>query len=132
MTKRFFVEETDCVELSLRRHSGPWCEREACPHPDNDGYHQAQVSIGVYPARLTVDYMRDVETSTLVPWPVKELADDSRWPTHCKCGAAFTKKDTWQVSQDRIYRRTDTGEECGLRIWQKTPGAIIRKPPTTP
>lgn len=51
-------------------------------------------------------------------WP----RDDPRWPTHCLCGYAFQPADEWQLFQESLFRREDTGELMTLR--EAPPGAI--------
>jgi len=49
--------------------------------------------------------------------PLEAYANDPRWPVKCGCGYEFSaldKDDHWQVSQETIYRRTDTGDEMVL------------------
>lgn len=49
--------------------------------------------------------------------------DDPRWPAKCdQCGAPFPEFATWQVFQELIYRRADSGQEMTLR--DAPPGAM--------
>lgn len=96
----FWTEPSGTVELGLRRYvstsSGKTC-------PLTDGYHNAVVPIGCQPERRTADGFLEV-------WPVAEFEGDPRWPTSCPCGYVFEADDTWQVFQEAVYRRPDTGE----------------------
>jgi hypothetical protein len=42
--------------------------------------------------------------------------NDPRWPTHCRCGAAFADDDQWQFNVTSLYRRADTGELHTLHV----------------
>lgn len=108
----YWLEETGKQQVGLRRytrHAGEWtCEA---------GWHQA-LSIAGH-----VDAVLD-ERGILQPVPPTPH-DDPRWPTECwassYCDYQFTDDDPWQDWQDRLYRRTDTGEEMTLR--DAPPGA---------
>lgn len=110
--KCFLLEPTDRVTRALRRFTyssdePDESERGTCPLRAKWG-HDAQVPIEDGPA-----VWGDEGTYLIEPmqWP----HDDPRWPTHCECGYEFQEDDQWQLSNDLIYRRADTGEEMTLR-----------------
>lgn len=101
MTQTYWLECTDQVAVGLRRYAysggGFTCA---------DGYHSALVYTGLEPA----DYGPD---GSLAVRPMVDH-DDPRWPTTCeRCDYRFAGQDKWQVWQEQVYRRTDTG---GLRV----------------
>jgi hypothetical protein len=53
------------------------------------------------------------------PTPPK---DHPGWPRACACGYAFTDDDPWQLFEQSLYRRLDTGELVTLR--DAPPGAL--------
>lgn len=57
-------------------------------------------------------------TGGQVEWP----RDDARWPQACaQCGEQFADTDLWLVDYERVYRRSDAGDEFTLRT--APPGA---------
>jgi hypothetical protein len=105
--KCFMIEPTDRARRFLRRFT----YRSNAPCPVNSWGHEASVRIEDAPLEGLTErgsYFGDaggVQHS------------DRRWPKKCEaCGAyKFKNGDEWQVTQERIYRRQDTGEECTLR-----------------
>lgn len=111
-TPTFWLEPTGTVQVGLRRYARQGGDTGwTCA----DGWHQALAITGVEPAQLD-------ERGYLTLRP-ETPHDDPRWPTTCDagCGYEFTDADHWQDWQDRLYRRTDTGEETTLR--DAAPGA---------
>lgn len=111
MTQTFWLEPTGQVAVGLRRyaHSRIGSSGFTCA----DGYHSAMHITGLETARYT-DH-GDVGRQTLADRELPDR-DDPHWPTTCDgCDYAFTDEDQWQVWQDLIYRRTDTGEHRLLR-----------------
>jgi hypothetical protein len=110
-TQTYWLEPTDRVQVGLRRytrHDGAWtCEA---------GWHQAMTLTGTAPVVLNAEGL-EVSPGIVTPH------DDPRWPAACEkeCGYQFTEDDQWQDWSHRLYRRTDTGEEMGLR--DAPPGA---------
>jgi hypothetical protein len=104
----YWLEPTDRVQLSLRRHTH-WDELR----PDHP-YHSASMPIGEIPATYET---HDSEHRTLATVSPEHQAprEDPRWPTSCDCGYVFTNDDEWQHFQDLLYRRIDTGAETPLR-----------------
>jgi hypothetical protein len=51
-----------------------------------------------------------------------EFEGDARWPVTCACGYVFTASDVYQVFQNTLYLRSDTGSEIPLR--DAPPGAM--------
>lgn len=82
-----------------------------CPHREGDNsYHDARVLIGVGPA--------DQITGEVYP------TDDPRWPKHCSCGYPFGERDIKQLFADRLYKRSDTGEDVTL---SEAPVGAVRR-----
>lgn len=101
----FWVDQTDEVELSLRRYARD--QEQPCP----GGYHNVSVDIGrAAPALITDDGHIDMDA--IAP---SNYAGDARWPTHCRCGYEFKAEDEWQVNQERIYRERGGAREWGQR-----------------
>lgn len=112
----FWLERTDEVAVGLRRyaHSGNGLDCAS-------GYHHALVYTGNEPVDHTAE-------GYLAPRPMVE--DDPRWPTHCStgCGYAFTDDDEWQMWQEQVYRRADTGELRVLHQGAPAPDAPSAEP----
>jgi len=108
-TQTFWLDPTGLVRTGLRRythHDGAWtCEA---------GWHQALTITGTAPATFDENgYLRPIDAVD---------HNDTRWPRTCAdCGYEFTDDDPWQEWTDRLYRRSDTGEEITLR--DASPGA---------
>lgn len=119
MVQTFWLERTDQVAVGLRRYSrgegGLTCA---------GGYHFALVYTGLEPA----DY--DPEGYLSVR-PMVE--SDSRWPHTCAqlCGYEFTDGDEWQMWQEQVYRRTDTGDLRVLHQGAPAPEAPAAEPGAT-
>ncbi len=119
----FMLEETKLVRLMLRRFTfseatlalspinctkADWGHEAWFPFPAADGEY--------WPARLDGDVLKSYDD-------VGPPHDDPRWPTRCeRCGEPIPEKGEWQVFQDRVYRRVDTGEMLVLR--DAPPGAM--------
>lgn len=115
----FWLERTEQVAVGLRRYArhgeGFTCE---------GGYHSALTYTGLEPA----DYGPDGYLQTR---PMVE--DDARWPHTCAqlCGYKFTDDDNWQMWQEQVYRRTDTGELRVLHKGAPAPDAPAAEPGAT-
>lgn len=96
-TKTFWLEPTGEIAWGLRRYSP-----NSCCAAGTRPYHDALVYIGRQPAPYRDDGHRGM-------LPMLDH-DDFRWPTTCTCGEPFTDSDTWQMWQELLYRRTDTGD----------------------
>lgn len=125
MTQCFWCEPTDRAAISLRRYqkrdySEPLVQ--SCPGPMQ--IHDASVLVGDAP--VTESAREGGGTTWSVPGhDLDAYRDDPRWPTKCAhCEYVFTDDDERQVFRDRLYRRTDTGEEIGHRTMDHTPGAM--------
>lgn len=118
--KVFFCEPTDQLVFDLRVYeSGE--DVPACPlNPGKHGHHNAHSErIG----QKTVP----MDDQTPVNGPAEEYEGDPRWPTHCPCGYAFGPNARFMVWNQRLIRRTDTGELYeGYR--SLPPGAIWSAP----
>lgn len=111
----FWLERTDQVAVGLRRYShasrGFTCA---------DGYHSALVYTGLEPADYTAE-------GYLAPRPMVE--QDDRWPDACaQCGYEFTDADEWQMWQEQVYRRIDTGDLRVLHQGAPAPEAPSAEP----
>jgi hypothetical protein len=102
----FLIEQTDRLELGLRRYAdGP------CPKmPGEHGYHNACTPIGRLRRKPTAP--RGYEK---LPPPVPKYEGDDRWPKRCACGRRFRKADHWQVWTERIWRPVADGRRFTLR-----------------
>lgn len=97
----FWLERTDQVAVGLRRYSHAGGGDLTCA----GGYHSALVYTGFEPADYGPEGYLEVR-------PMVET--DPRWPTTCeRCDYEFAEDDHWQMWQEQVYRRTDTG---GLRV----------------
>ena len=95
----FWLEPTDQVAVGLRRYS-----RTGNGFDCASGYHSALVYTGTEPA----DFDHE---GYLQPRPMVDPDGEPRWPTTCsRCDYAFTDDDPYQMWQELLYRRTDTGE----------------------
>jgi len=103
--KCFFLEPTGRTKVALRRYN--W-DGEYNKCTGKYGHHDAQTEVG----EAVEDKDKDGYINSI---PLEKYAHDTRWPVVCGCGYVFTPKDEFQVFQDSIYRRTDTGEEMALR-----------------
>jgi hypothetical protein len=114
----FMLEPTQRVRIKLRRFT----HKDTCSSGPMQG-HDASVLLpgpdvaGSWPARIGADgYLQSYED-------LKPPADDPRWATVCEqCGAALPAETIFQVFQEQLYRRADTGEEVTLR--DAPPGAM--------
>jgi len=102
----FFLHETGTQRLSLRRF------RFSGPCPGDASYHNAMVPIAEVPIESQEHNGRRCMGSPSFEKPAK---DDPRWPTHCSCGYEFADTDEWQLFNEALYRRSDTGELVTLR-----------------
>ncbi len=104
----FFLEETDRVSVKLRRYTRentPDC----CPHyPGKYSYHTTSSQYLEEPVEFDE---KGYTTNGVKPVPSHSLLE---WPIRCACGYEFQEEDEWQRFTQRIYRRTDTGEEMVL------------------
>ncbi len=115
--KCFLLTPTDRVRRALRRYVGGHEGGQCSVNPA--GYHNAETPIEDGPAIIGADGCCRTEPRE---WP----RDDPRWPTHCICGYQFAEGDHWQLFYERVYVRSDTGEEVTLR--NAPPGAIWEAP----
>ena len=95
----FFIEPTKGFRRWLRRYQSGDCS------VSGQRFHNARFKLD--DARSDVlQTFRDLKSA---------MAFDARWPTHCSCGYEFGDNGACQLFVERIYRRTDTGEEMTLR-----------------
>lgn len=109
------LTETDQASMVLRRWSSEACTAK----PHGMDIHDARTYIGTAPVRVSDRETWDVDMH-------QPPQSDPRWPTHCVCGYVFQETDPWQLSKDRIYTRTDTGERLTLR--ETEPGMMWDAP----
>lgn len=100
----FWTTESGEVQQSLRRYTSSSDDAPDCA----GGYHNASTVIGRAPL------VRDDHGYLNVSGDMHPH-DDPRWPAACACGYVFTDADEWQLDQEPIYRRPDTGEEWTQR-----------------
>lgn len=106
----FWIEPTGQVQIWLRRYVMD-TEHNACA-ASGYGYHNASVRIEDRPAIFRDDPDEPGHRFLEVQY---HMHDDERWPKACACGRVFVDADQWQVNQEHIYRRADTGEVTTLR-----------------
>lgn len=108
--KVFWLEPTDRASIELRRFVRSSDGTCAGPY----GYHNASRPIGKQPLEYS-DQERNGRR--YIKGDREDVAhDDPRWPSTCDgCGYVFVNADHWQVNQEQIYRRPDTGEEWPIR-----------------
>lgn len=108
--KCFLLEPTDLSQYSLRRY---YCGRDDAADPrcatSGLNYHNAHFVLGNF---------------TEADAPAKPDKTDNRWPVQCSCGYKFLDTDNWQLFDQSLYRRTDTGELT--TIDDAPPGAMWR------
>lgn len=106
--KCYFLEPAGTIRQSLRRYS-KGNTLDCCPNnPGQYSYHNAMAHLADVPET------RDAQ-GYILPADDRPADEDPRWPLTCACGYQFTPDDHWQVFQDPIYRRSDTGEMIPLR-----------------
>ncbi len=103
----YWMDRTERVKRYLRRYvnNGSKCEK-------GYGYHNGETFIEEADVIWYV-FDNDKERTEYVSSPrVADWSkDDSRWPTKCNfCDYLFTPEDTYQVRDELIYVRPDTGE----------------------
>jgi len=111
-TKVFFLEPTGRMRRYARCFVRSSSEAERHCAVAEHGYHQAWV---------LVDEVPEIRTKEGYIEAAAELPEDAPWPRQCPCGRLFLLNER-QTFTDRIYRRTDTGEEMTLR--DAGPGAM--------
>jgi hypothetical protein len=116
------LEPTDRVRLELRRYRHS--EGNDCPDPvwryhNGHALFRAPDGTDAWPYRESPDHPGCSASYEHEAPP----HSDPRWPLKCdKCDYFFVEEDHWQVFQNRLYRRGDTGELCTLR--DAPPGAM--------
>lgn len=107
--RTFWMEPVGAVRIALRRY-------HSCADPHGwtceGDWHQAVVWTGEQAPEVRDD--SGVRRSDAPP-----PAEDPRWPAECDggCGYRFTGADRYQLFEESLYRRTDTGE---LRVLHQT------------
>lgn len=120
-TQTYWLEPTDECAYGLRRFTYSTGDGFTC----ETGHHRALAYTHRGPAgwedrdgRRSLRFAPDVAHS------------DARWPTTCAhCPYTFTDDDQWQVWQELIYRRPDTGQEYVLHQSAPAPELGIEAAP---
>lgn len=111
----FVLEPTTRVEVWLRRYRSGG-DNDKCPGPPS--FHNARVHVGNRERPMDADGHETLTSDLEI-----ELVTDPRWPTLCQaCAMPFDDRDPHQVFTERIYRRTDSGDE--MTIAAAPPGAM--------
>lgn len=118
-TRCFLLLPTDHARVQLRRYV--YSSVAKCPQ-SGLGYHNAHsrslCNVPMHDSEPDADGHRH--------WVYEDVPDiphdDPRWPSHCRCGYAFTEADEWQVWVEPVYRRQDTMRSTTLR--DAPPGAM--------
>lgn len=115
----FMIEPTDRLRRKLRRYASGKKRGKCSAMPGPEGYHNASAPFDVAPAVWTEhDGFKSYSGGSDDAPP----RDDPRWPTSCVCGYIFQDADEWQLFNELLYVRKDTGEELTLR--DAPPGAM--------
>lgn len=117
--KCFFLKPAGTLRRSLRRYHGIAETEEPCPlMPAQPGWH------GLHDTRAPFDVVADPDPGGVITNHDADAppADDERWPARCGCGYEFAAGDERQVFVERVYVRSDTGEETTHR--DAGPGAM--------
>lgn len=108
MTQTFWLDPTDQVQLGLRRYT-----LDSTSFDCAGGYHSALVLTDIVPGVFEERHGRRYLT---MPGDPYIDIHDPLWPTTCdSCEYTFSGVDCWQPWQQRLFRRTDTGELLTLR-----------------
>ncbi|MBI3654099.1 MAG: hypothetical protein HY231_23965 [Acidobacteria bacterium] len=111
--KCFWLEPAGKIQRELRRYRSS--DKGNCTDGEYS-YHNASVLLDVV-ADLNPNGVVDADINA------DQFKGDPRWPLKCeRCDYRFTDEDNFQIFTQRIYRRTDTGEEVMLRL--AAPGAM--------
>lgn len=95
----FWVEENGEAEFILRRLQ---LSEEA--RAEGGHFHEAHAPIGFFPVRKTEDHA----FAMVKP---EEFEGHPAWPAQCsKCSFEFADDDIWQVHQEAVFVRPETGE----------------------
>lgn len=100
----FLIEPTGTARRYLRRYASG----SSCPAGEHR-YHNAMTPLDEVPIIFDADGKH---------WWIERESwshDSPLWPAACECGYVFSDDDTWQLFDQRLYRRVDTGELCTLQ-----------------
>lgn len=106
----FWMEPVGRVRIALRRYRS---SHESHGWTCEGGWHEAVVWTGEEEPEVRDD--SGIRRSTVALPP----PEDPRWPVECDggCGYRFSDQDRYQLFEESLYRRTDTGE---LRVLHPT------------
>lgn len=106
----FWIERTDRAIYVLRRYAHAQPGNEC---PGEMRFHDARAEIDEHDLILSPPDEEGDQYIEAIPAPSE---DDPRWPLRCSaCMYDFTERDAFQVNQEPIYERRDTGERYTLR-----------------
>lgn len=111
----FWLDNTDRVQRTLRRYRGSTKDGFCLgPYSYHNGHSPFDECPAEYSDRGTILASSDRH---------KPPSHDPRWPSVCDhCSYTFEPTDEWQLFQEMIFVRKDTGEEMTLR--DCPPGAM--------
>lgn len=119
----FWVEETDRCEIELRRFT--WSDDTGPECADGRRFHSAWTVYGTRKTRRTADHY----LACINPAPFRSPGTKASkmWPKKCEsCDYEFVVDDEWQINQNPIYVRPDTGESW--TIGELPVGALYDSP----
>lgn len=93
----FWLEETDKVRRYFRR------------------WHECTIQGSYARGKVPLDEIEIPAGEMLPAQDHRPHLGDHRWPKACECGHEYVDTDQWQIFQERVYARTDTGEVMVLR-----------------
>jgi hypothetical protein len=109
----FWIEEIGQARRMFRRYRSSIAEPVSVCDA-RYGYHNAHAPLDI--SEVPIE-------ATMTSTSPNEFKDDPRWPVKCDhCDYVFQPDDNYQIFQERLYRRTDTGEVVDLRT--VSPGAM--------
>jgi hypothetical protein len=116
LTQTFWLESTGRVRIALRRYATRVNSGWTCA----DGWHQAVAWTGE-----EVDEARNERGMWTEPIPTPPH-EDPQWPVECEkgCGYRFTPEDRWQLWNEVLWRRTDSGELRVLHTSMNPPDVL--------
>ena len=105
--KCFLLVPTEKCRRYLRRYSRGYGEPSVCKI--NGSYHNAMTFFE------EIREIKGAEAWEKIGGSADPPRWDPRWPIRCECGYLFGTADEFQVFDEHLWKRTDTGEEMTLR-----------------